>query len=154
MVRQAESLVHHEGVSFQVGNGEDLRPLRDATADFVLTFTVFQHMPDLGLIEGYVSEAARILKPGGVLAAQWNKPPAPVEVESARRIVAAGPPRSLARKAGPEDRSRVPGRRVPVARIRGMCERSGLEVVAVRGEGTLFAWVWSRKPAPATQSDV
>lgn len=154
MVKQAESLVHHDRVSFRVGNGEDLRSLDDGTADFVLTFTVFQHMPDIGLIEGYVSEASRILKPGGVLAAQWNNLPHP------RRWRVQGGLWRLARQAhwpGKQDLRIAPqflGLRVPVARIRRMCERSGLEVVGVRGEGTLFAWIWSRKPGAVAASNV
>ncbi|MFI5178060.1 MAG: class I SAM-dependent methyltransferase [Vicinamibacterales bacterium] len=41
-------------------------PAADASADFVLTFTVLQHMPD-GRAEAVLSEILRVLAPGGHL---------------------------------------------------------------------------------------
>jgi SAM-dependent methyltransferase len=45
-------------------NGMDLRELPDATLDFVLSFIVFQHIPSKAIIESYVREVQRVLKPG------------------------------------------------------------------------------------------
>ncbi len=42
----------------------------DASVDLVFSFIVFQHIPAEGPIRTYVSEAARVLKPGGVFRFQ------------------------------------------------------------------------------------
>lgn len=45
-------------------NGMDLREIPDATLDFALSFIVFQHIPSKAVIESYVREVQRVLKPG------------------------------------------------------------------------------------------
>lgn len=42
----------------------------DASLDFVYSYIVFQHVPDRASIETYVREAARVLRPGGLLRFQ------------------------------------------------------------------------------------
>jgi SAM-dependent methyltransferase len=145
MIARARTLVDDSRVSFEVGNGRDLRPLADSCADLVVTFTVFQHLPDESIIEGYIQDAARVLRPGGVLAAQWNNLPHPnlwklqgMWWRMRRRL---GSRRLRDERTAPQ----FLGCRVPVARIREMCERAGLTPRAGKGEGTLFAWVWAEK---------
>jgi SAM-dependent methyltransferase len=97
------------------------------------------------VIEGYLAEAARVLRPGGVAALQWNNDPNPLRWRT----------RSLAwvalRKLGVASRQdkryalQFLGSRVPRARFIAAVERSGLSVKATKGEGTLFAWVWAEK---------
>jgi SAM-dependent methyltransferase len=145
MVRRARELVADPRVTFEIGDGATLRPVPDACADLVFSFTVFQHIPKVSVIEGYLAEAARVLRPGGVAALQWNNDPNPLRWRT----------RSLAwvalRKLGVASRQdkryalQFLGSRVPRARFIAAVERSGLSVKATKGEGTLFAWVWAEK---------
>jgi SAM-dependent methyltransferase len=149
MTARARELVDGPGVRFEVGDGQGLAAVESGSADLVLTFTVFQHMADQRLIAGYLREAARVLRPGGVLVAQWNG------TDGARRwalrravLTWAGRLRPSADRYGRE----VPeflGSRVPVARMRGLLAEAGLEVAGMRGEGTLFSWVWATRPSTA-----
>lgn len=59
-------------VAFHIGNGSDLAGIADASADLVFSYIVFQHVPSRGAIEGYVREAARVLKDGGAFKFQLN----------------------------------------------------------------------------------
>ena len=54
-----------DNVAFHVGNGVDLHEFPDKTFDFVLSYIVFQHIPDAQVILGYIAEALRVLKPTG-----------------------------------------------------------------------------------------
>ena len=65
MVRQARS-VPDDRIAFHTGDGMTLQPVADATVDLVVSFTVFQHIPDPVVIESYLAEAGRVLRPGGV----------------------------------------------------------------------------------------
>jgi ubiquinone/menaquinone biosynthesis C-methylase UbiE len=145
MIERARELVPDPRVEFVLGNGFDLGPIDTASADFVLTFTVLQHLNSPTLIEAYLREAARILKPGGVLAAQWNNTP--------RRGVWA------ARVAWWRIRNRIGGRfamdiryspefagtRLPMKRVEAVFGESDMVVRGSTGLGSLFAWVWAEK---------
>lgn len=145
MVRRAEELVDRPGVRFQVGDGASLTAIDDASTDFVLSFTVFQHIPDPTVIAGYIGEAGRVLRPGGVLAFQWNNEPG-ARRWRIRRWVLDRLQRSGLR---PERRGRNAaeflGSKVPLPRIRTMLTDAGLELEHVEGAGTLFAWAWARR---------
>ena len=145
MVRRARELVPDLGITFEVGNGRDLQPVETASADFVLTFTVLQHLTSTPLIEGYLRDAARVLKRGGVLAAQWNNSPRPLAWK--------------AQVAWLDLRNRVGGRfatdsrevrefmgtRVPFEVVRSALNDAGMEIRGTKGLGTLFGWVWAEK---------
>jgi len=51
-------------------NGVDLLEFSDNSFDFCFSFIVFQHIPDKKVIEKYVSEVTRILKPGSLFRFQ------------------------------------------------------------------------------------
>ena len=147
MVERARQLVTEPGARFELGDGAGLAAVEDSSADLVLSFTVFQHMPDPDLIAGYLREAARVLRPGGVLVAQWNG------MDGASRwalrrawLSVVGRLRPSADRLGRE----VPeflGSRVPVPRLRALLADAGLEVAGMRGEGTLYSWLWATRPA-------
>jgi SAM-dependent methyltransferase len=144
MVNQARALVTLPSVRFETVSGADLAPVKDASADLVTTFTVFQHMPTATLIEAYVREAARVLRPGGVLAAQWNNLPHPrrwqAQAKWWRLRQRIGRP-ALDQRVAPE----FIGIRLPASEMITLIERAGLRVNATAQLGTLFAWVWATK---------
>ncbi len=145
MVSRARDLVIDEGVSFELGNGTDLSGIGSATADFVVTFTVLQHLPSESLIQDYLREAARVLAPGGVLCAQWNNLPHPrlwklrVAWWQLRRRL-WGPLKKEVRGA-----RHFAGTRVPYERVKATLEDAGLQVIGTRDLGTLFSWVWAAR---------
>lgn len=61
MRRQAEADARHHSVRYLSGDAVAI-PLPEASADFVLMFMSFHHVPDR---EGAAREIARVLKPGG-----------------------------------------------------------------------------------------
>lgn len=65
-------LGHRPNIAFHTGNGSDLAPVADGSADLVFSYIVFQHIPSREAIEGYVREAARVLKDGGAFKFQLN----------------------------------------------------------------------------------
>lgn len=146
MVRQARALVDDPNVTFEVGDGITLQPVQDASVDFVVTFTVLQHLPDRSAIVGYLREAARVLGPGGVLAAQWNGDAHP------RRYRLRSAWWQLQRSLGvgsKQDHRVAPqflGTPVPVPFVRSVLEDAGLMIEGTKGEGTLFSWIWARRP--------
>ena len=67
MIERARAAVADERVEFVLGDGESLQPIADASVDFVTSFTVLQHLPSRELVLQYFAEAARVLRPGGLL---------------------------------------------------------------------------------------
>jgi SAM-dependent methyltransferase len=147
MVRRAGELVAEPGVRFLLGDGRGLGQVESSTADLVLSFTVFQHMPDERLVAGYLREAARVLRPGGLLVAQWNGTDG-ARRWALRRAVLSSLPGRRRRSADPYGRevAEFLGSRVPVPRMRRLLDEAGLELAGLRGEGTLFCWLWARRP--------
>lgn len=146
MVRRAREIVTDQRVTFELGDGATLGPIADNSADFVFSFTVLQHIPKVSVIEGYLAEAARILRPGGVAALQWNNDPNPLRWKTKAVLSTA-----LHRLGAPSRRDnrnarQFFGSRVPTARITAALDRGGLRVKGTKDEGTLFAWVWAQKP--------
>jgi SAM-dependent methyltransferase len=145
MVRRARELVGDPRVRFEVGTGADLATVSDASVDFVLSFTVFQHIPDVAVIERYIAEAGRVLRPGGVFSFQWNNRPRAL-VWRARSAVLSALQRSGLR---PERRRRHArqflGSRVPRTRIERALSGAGLTIAGTENLGTMYAWCWSQK---------
>ena len=146
MVEQARALVPDERVAFVVGDGVGLHGVEDRSADLVTSFTVLQHLPSQALVLGYLREGARVLRPGGVLAVQWNNLPHP------RRWRAQAMWWRLRRRLGlglrdePRSAREFVGTRVPWAAVERTLLAEGLQVAGRKGEGTLFSWVWAVRP--------
>lgn len=145
MVRRARELVTDPRIEFVESDGATLAPMGSGEADLVLSFTVFQHIPDARLIEGYIREAGRVLRPGGVLVFQWNNQASTV-VWALRRWLLAFLQRTRLR---PERHGRNAaeflGSTVPLDRIRRALESGGMELRGTKGLGTLFSWAWAVK---------
>ena len=52
-------------VEWVLGDGESLTGIEDASVDAVVSHVVLQHIPSAKILLGYVTEFARVLKPGG-----------------------------------------------------------------------------------------
>jgi SAM-dependent methyltransferase len=143
MVQRARELVPNKRVSFEIGDGATLASIETGSADLVLSFTVFQHIPKTALIERYIQEAGRVLRPEGVLVFQWNNVAGPIRWSFRRRALAALSRVGVASDVYGRHDPAFLGSRVPLTRIRRAVERGGLQLRRTKGLGTLFAWVWA-----------
>jgi len=143
MVERAGQLVGDPRVSFMVGNGSSLAGIEDASADLVLSFTVFQHIPRVEVIEGYIAEAGRILKPGGLFVFQWNNGGGTAAWSMRRTVLAGLQKTGLMPERYKRNAAEFLGSRVSLPRITRAVERGGMEVRKTKGLGSLFAWVWA-----------
>jgi len=78
LARRTLAAVPHAHV--QVNSGSDLSLFPDGYFDFVYSWIVFQHIPSKDVVLGYLREAQRVLKPGGILACQLRGV-SPIETE-------------------------------------------------------------------------
>jgi SAM-dependent methyltransferase len=140
-------LVTDPKVSFVVGDGATLAPVEPRSADFVTSFTVLQHLPSRELVLNYFREAARTLRPGGVLALQWNNLPHPALWRARARWWRLR--QRFDKRVANERRSarEFVGTRVAWPHVQRTLEAEGLEIVGRKGEDTLFSWVWARVPS-------
>src|SRR5262245_47507373 len=95
-----------------------LENLGDAEFDFVFPHIVFQHLPRKAYVDRYLREAARVLKPGGIL-----------------RVQVDGRSRHFFRRVVADSWSGVVYSARELAR---RLERSGFRVTEMRGEGTQY----------------
>ena len=71
MIEQARSrLRDYPNVILHVGSGKDLGSLPHSYFDVAFSYLVFQHIPSREVIENYIREAARVLKPEGAFRFQ------------------------------------------------------------------------------------
>ena len=71
MIEQARSrLRDYPNVILHVGSGQDLGSLPDNYFDLAFSYLVFQHIPSREVVENYIREAARVLKPEGAFRFQ------------------------------------------------------------------------------------
>ncbi len=97
----------------------------DGSLDFVFSFIVFQHIPDLGPIRRYVEEAARVLVPGGLFRFQvdgrwW--------------------------RAGHETTGTYDGVKLSRPDVSALLDATGLESIDSWGEDTHYYWMTAKKP--------
>ncbi len=76
MIAQArERLAGLDNVQLHHTNGIDLSALGDAQLDFAMSFIVFQHIPDIEVIHGYIRQVAERLRPGALFKFQAQGSP-------------------------------------------------------------------------------
>jgi SAM-dependent methyltransferase len=146
MVAQARQLVAEPRVEFLVGDGLGLRGVEDGSADLVTSFTVLQHLPSRALVLEYLREGARVLRPGGVLAVQWNGLPHPWWWRARAAWWRLRQRVGLGMAAEQRSAREFVGTRVPWAAVERTLRDAGLQVAGRKGEGTLFSWVWAVRP--------
>jgi SAM-dependent methyltransferase len=136
MVRQArEACVGFSNAHIVQNNGKDLRAVsnpwvrwfrREAPLqfDFAFSFMVFQHIPNRRIIENYVREAYRLLRPGGLFKFQVQGSP----------LAEADPEHSWVG--------------VPFSErdARELARTTGFEMRYHHGVGDQYYWLWFFKP--------
>jgi SAM-dependent methyltransferase len=76
MIAQAqERLADLDNVRLHHTNGVDLSALGETQLDFALSFIVFQHIPDIDVIRGYISQVAERLRPSALFKFQVQGSP-------------------------------------------------------------------------------
>jgi len=145
MIERARELVASEHISFVLSDGSSLIGVDDGTADLVLSFTVFQHIPSVPVIEGYLHEAGRVLRPDGLLVFQWNNQPGAMRWRLRRGWLAFLQRTRIHREQYLRNAPEFLGSRVPVDRITHALDAAGMDLVATKGTGTLFSWAWARR---------
>ena len=132
MVRQArKALAGFPNARVFQNNGKDLSPLhggwwkrlgfgRPLQFDFAFSYIVFQHIPSREIIENYVREVNRLLRPGGLFKFQVQGSP----------LV-------------PEERADS-WEGVPLSELdaRDMADRHGFEMRYQEGAGEQYYWLW------------
>jgi ubiquinone/menaquinone biosynthesis C-methylase UbiE len=143
MLAQAQD--HHDelyNVEWVLGDGETLFGVEDATVDVVVSHSVFTHIPSPKIQLGYVTEFARVLKPGGWAAftlstdpgAHKPKPPAsPQAAGHSRR----GFLRALVGQAPTgKDKPEWLGSWVPLDALGATATQAGLLLERIEGSST------------------
>lgn len=143
MIGQARELVDDPAIEFIHGDGVGITGVEDATADLVFTFTVFQHIPDPTIVENYIAEAGRVLRPGGVFLFQWNNESGSFSWRLRRTALSVLQRTGLRPERYGRHAPEFLGSRIPRDRIERALTRAGLGLVGTRGEGTLFTWGWA-----------
>jgi SAM-dependent methyltransferase len=147
MVRQARELVTDPEVEFRLGDGASLPGVADHSVDLVVTFTVFQHALNRAVIRANLREVARVLRPGGVLAMQWNATPGVLRWRAHRLRMRGLAALGRADAYGRDDAAFL-GTRVPVAAMDRMLADVGLRRVGLIEPDTLYCWAWATSAAP------
>jgi SAM-dependent methyltransferase len=119
------------------GSGAGLELFPDNQFDFVYSYAVFQHIPSREVVFRYLSEACRVLKPGGVLRCQLNGLP-----PHARQY------------------DTWSGVRVTPGEIAQFASESGFQLLALDPIWTQYMWITCRKrgtetpPAPVAPTRI
>jgi SAM-dependent methyltransferase len=145
MVAKATDLVGSDKVTFRLGDGASLAGVDDASVDLVLSFTVFQHIPSIEVIEAYLREAGRVLKPGGVFVFQWNNTPGARRWAARRWLLSLLQRTGVSRERYGRHAPEFLGSRVPLGRVEAALASSGVKVRKTQDTGQLYAWAWASK---------
>jgi len=127
MLEQARANVRNTNVEFRAVSGERLDGVDGASVDVVVCYLVLQHLASRALVVTYLSEFARVLRPGGEAYVQ-------LPVLEGRGVRAWRSARSalvpLTAFLGPTRRAEFRGFRLTRAELDDALARSGLRVEA------------------------
>ena len=122
--RARELLADCSNVHLYRNNGTDLSVLGDVEYDFAFSFVVFQHIPSRAIIESYVREVYRVLRPGRLFKFQVQGSYGAPQVEHDTWL---GPP-------------------ISGSEAIKMAENSGFRLSRYEGLGKQYFWLWYIKP--------
>ncbi len=121
MIAQAkQGLIHHPNAHVFQNNGTDLGVLPDIGYDFAFSTIVFQHIPSKEVIETYVREVSRLLRPGALFKFQ-------VQGFTGCDVIAG---------------DTWVGASYSEEEAKGMAERCGFEPRHLHGAGEQYFWLW------------
>ena len=137
MVRHARDRGMPENVRLHVLSGRDLDAFDSESVCFVFSHLVFQHVTGDVIVESYLREIARVLKPDGVAALQFD---------TRRTQLLAGLVQRLPDPLLPDLRRRgIRRHRRPASQIRTLGQAAGLTLDAERSPDTAEHWFcWRR----------
>lgn len=120
MIARAQELMNGcPTVRVHQNNGKDLSTFCDESFDFVFSSIVFQHIPSKDIVENYIREVARVLRPDALFKFQVQG--APISEEMADTWVGVG---------------------FTEHEMRGLAEKYGFEMRYQNGSGTQDYWLW------------
>lgn len=132
MVRYARARGLPENVRLHVLSGRDLDAFDSDSVCFVFSHLVFQHVTDDVIVESYLREIARVLRPGGVAAVQFD---------TRRTRLLAGLVQRLPDPLLPDIRRRgIRRHRRPASQIHDFARAAGLTLDAERDPDTAEHW--------------
>lgn len=128
MLRLArERLQKRPNVRLFETSGLDFADLPDDHFDIVFSAYVFQHVPDLAVTRSLLSDAYRVLKPGGILKFNVNSL-AMLGFEEVAHDTWVGAP-------------------FPESELRGWARDAGAQLIGLQDAGTVECWATLRKPS-------
>lgn len=131
------------------GDGTTLAGVADASVDAIVSFVVFQHIPDPEITLGYVREMGRVLRPGGFAAFQVSNDPSIHRPRLSLRHRAAA---LVGRAPSGQDHVAWLGSAVALDDLRAAAADGGLEVGEIAHPGSQFCLVRLERPAHATSA--
>jgi SAM-dependent methyltransferase len=123
-----EALRDYPGGRVWQNNGADLTMFGDEEFDFAFSYIVFQHIPSQAVVEGYIREVGRVLKPGALFKFQVQG--VPPEEQQCDTWLGVG---------FTEDE------------MREMAARCGFEMRYAHDAGTQYFWLWFFKLTSGVQ---
>ncbi len=131
MVRLArEAVAGRKNAFVYQNNGMDLSVIPEQPFDFAFSVIVFQHIPSRDVIENYVHEVGRLLRPGGLFKFQTMGQVAPRGIRKLKRALRPPPADTwLGIALSPEEAEQ-------------MALRNGFELRFQTGIGTPEYWLW------------
>ena len=124
MIAQARSALRdHTNIEFHVNNGVDLAMFPNERFDFAVSAIVFQHIPRQAIVENYIRETWRVLRPGSLFKFQVQG--YPIKENEADTWVGVG---------------------FSEEQMQAVAARSGYQIRDSRGAGTQYYWLTFRKP--------
>lgn len=141
MLRQARALNPAvDNVTWVHGDGTSLAGIEDASADACISHVVFQHIPDPAITLGYVTEMARVLRPGGWSAFQVSTDPDLHKRTFGQKLRGRLQALRPGSPPGMVDKNWL-GAGVPLDQLRHAAEAAGLKVATVTGENSQYTVV-------------